>query len=122
MVVAEYFAVNLTVDKAHICLVHPGTSYASLAHDIQDGSLSLSGVKVLVLAIGRQDVLDQNVWVQDSLMRVRSTINAVEPAVTILVCTPLPWPTDRQQVMREIFCTSVMLRHFCEPDSTLQYI
>ena len=30
----------------------PEANYASLAHDIRDGSLSLSGVKVLVLAIG----------------------------------------------------------------------
>ena len=45
-----------------------------------------------------------------------------DPAIIILVCTPLPWPHDEIPFVRKLFRTTAMLKEVCEKDSTLQYV
>ena len=59
---------------------------------------------------------------QDSSMQVREVVNARDPAIIMLVATPLPWPLDGEKVTQKLFCTSMMLRSFCDVNSTLQYV
>ena len=77
---------------------------------------------MVVLAIGQADVLNRQIAVQDSLMQVWEAINGVNSAIILLVCTPLPWPTDEEKQCHKLFRTTLMLKEFCTPDSTLQFI
>ena len=122
LLLAEYYASNLQVRQAKIQLVHPGSGYAELAEGIARGQVSLFGVRILVLLIGRADVLNREVAVQDSLMRVRDAVNARDPAIIMLVGTPLPWPLDEEKHSRKLYRTTVMLKGLCDAGSTLQYI
>ena len=88
LLVAEYYAANLFVRHARIHVVHPGTSYQELADGILSGKVSLSQVKVLVLLIGRSDVLNCQRKVQESLRRVEEAVEEVNPGVIGLVATP----------------------------------
>ena len=103
LLMAEYFATNLAVSKARITLVHPGTGYSQVARDIMSGRLSLDQAKVIVLLVGRADVLDWSVKVQENLMQVRRAINARDPAIILLACTPLPWPQDSEAICRKLY-------------------
>ena len=64
----QKLAINeLIVRHAHIHVVHPGTSYQELADGILAEKVSLPQVKLLVLLIGRSDVLNCQKKVQESL-------------------------------------------------------
>ena len=113
--------VGLDTPRTSFRLVHLGTSYKELAADIKRGKVDLKWFRILVLAIGRADVIDRNASVQQSLMAVREVVNEQDPAIIMLVCTPLPWPLDGSETARKLYRTSLMLKEFCQSNTTLQY-
>ena len=121
LLVAEYFLTNFQSKQVQVHLVHPGSGYREFAQRILQRKVHVNGYKVIVLLIGRADVLNRQIAVDASLLQVREAVNEVDPCTIIMVGTPLPWPTDQVNVVRKLFRTTAMLRQWCQPHTTLQY-
>ena len=103
-------------------MVHPGTGHRALATRIAAGTLSLAGIRLLVLAVGRADVLNREMAVEGALRQVREVVDLHDLVVIMLICTPLPWPQDTPSEARKLYHTSVMLKELCSSDGNVQYV
>ena len=122
LLLAEYFVTNFNLQRTTIQLVHPGSGLLELANRILLGNLDIQGIKVIVLAIGHAEVLNRAVNVEQAIMACREAVNLQDPAVIMLVSTPLPWPTDGPMQARKLFRTTTMLKLWCPINTNLQYI
>ena len=119
---AKYFVTNFNLQHTTIQLVHPGSSFLELVNRICLGNVDLHGIKVMVLAIGCAEVLNQSVNVEKAIMACREVVNLQDSAIIILVCTPLPWPIDGSMQACKLFRTTAMLKMWCPINTNLQYI
>ena len=119
---AKYFVTNFNLQHTTIQLVHPRSSFLELVNRICLGNVDLHGIKVMVLAIGCAEVLNQSVNVEQAIMACREVVNLQDSAIIILVCTPLLWPMDGSMQACKLFRTTAMLKMWCPINTNLQYI
>ena len=89
---------------------------------VDEGTLSLQGIKVVVSLVGRADVLDRGQPVAPSVLKFREALNRVDMALLLLVGTPLPWPGDQEQVVRKLHRTTGVFRALCHGKTTMDFI
>ena len=118
---AKYYAKSLQLPRTSIKLVHKGSGYADFAKLISAGGVPLKQYKVIVLMIGQADVLDRSVLVGTQLDKVRVALNRVNPALLLLVCTPMPWPGDTHDVAHKLHRTTGMLKALCHGKPTMEF-
>ena len=122
LLLAEYYALDIHLPRITIQLVPKRSGYAEFAWQILQGAVQLRGIKVIVLLIGRADVLNRAVMVGPQIEVVRAALNKVDPAIILLVGTPLPWPLDPPpEVAWKLFRMSAMIKVFCHGRPTLEY-
>ena len=122
LLVAECSLADLQIPGVHISLVHKGASYTQLAQLITTDTVNITGFKILVIFLGRTDVLDRSKTVEESLDLVRQAVKDKDPAMILLVATPVPWSSDGAQVARKLFRTTQMLKAYCHGKATMEYL
>ena len=92
-------------------MVHPGTGHRALATRTAAGTLSLAGIRLLVLAVGRADVLNREMAVEGALRQVREQASWSGGYHVDLYATPLAsgHPIGGEEVVS----------HFCHAEGTM---
>ena len=75
LIVAEYYVGDISLPGTHLFLVPKGSGFAYLAQQIEEGRLSMRGIRILVSLIGRREVLDRTHKVEDVLAYLRQVLN-----------------------------------------------
>ena len=122
LLMAEHFVDNLQLPRTSIRLVHPRASYRQMTREITQGQLNMSGFKIVVSLIRHADILNRTVPVETSVLQLREAFDLVNPAVILLMGTPLPWPGDQPQVVRKMFRTTTKLKTLCNGRPTLEFL
>ena len=104
---------NVVFPEAHIRMVPKGSGYFELAKHITAGSLLVQGYRILVIMIGRAEVLDRSMPVQASLQILLDAIARIDGAIVVVFTSPVPWPDDDVRITRKLFRTGAVLKAFC---------
>ena len=121
LLLAEYYADNLVLPRSHLRLVHKGSGWRDVIQQIRTGGLIVAGYKILVVLIGRAEVLDRSCSVEMVLQQLHDVVSLQDPAIVLVLSTPLPWPTDGPQVARKLFRTTAVLKAFCHGKASVEF-
>ena len=105
--------------RTRVKLVSKGSGYGQLMKEIRQRDIDLMDVKIVVVLIGRQDVLDRSEPYLDRVQRLVQVIHRIKSTVVVLFCSPLPWPGDSEVVARKLFRTAPVLRRYCRQQGPL---
>ena len=120
--VAECSLAELCIPGVHITLVHNGASYRDVAEMITFGKIGLEQTKVLAVLVGRSDVLNCTKKFNLQLDQLVEAVHRLDPAIIILLASPVPYLTDGPDVARKLFRTSNLLKAFCHGKPAVDYL
>ena len=112
---------NFWFPAAHFHLVSKSTGFFELSRQVSSGSLLIKGYKIIILLIGRGDVLDRSAQVTQRLQSLLDAVARVDAGIKVIVTTPLPWPTDEERITRKLFRTGAVLKAFCKGKSQVSF-
>ena len=121
-VVVEDSVGELTLPQARVITVPFTSGYGELATKIKMCSLSLKGCKVLFLFIGRFDVLDHSSSVEPKVERLQKVVGYINPAIILVLSTPLPREKDDVRITRKLFHTGHILRLMCQGKARMVFV
>ena len=121
LLVAKHNVGNLCILQTCVSMVPKGSELLQIINNIRSGQLELSGFRVLVIMTGRADVLDRSVSVPAQLEELRQVVSKVDPAMIILLCTPIPWAGDSERLTQKLQCTGPVFKAFCQGKLTMAF-
>ena len=107
--------------RAHLRLVQKGMGYCELASEIAKGGVLRSNTKILVMAIGRSDVLNRQFPVLEQVQAVRQAVDDWNPAIIMLLVSPVLWLGDGMTVTHKLGCTTPVLKAFCSGKPNMEF-
>ena len=112
---------HLTVPGSHLYVVSKGEGFLDLRNLITSGRLLIRGYKVMVILLGRVDVLDWQSSINQKLQALVEAIHAREPGLAVCFATPPPWPQDSVRVTSKLFRAGAVIKAFCKGHGLLHF-